>query len=52
LVGPNIPITSLEDMLLLNPTDIVVFSWNIYDEIKNKVLNMGHSNINIWVWNK
>lgn len=52
LVGPNIPITSLENMLLLNPTDIIVFSWNIYEEIKNKIFEMGHSNINIWVWNK
>jgi hypothetical protein len=33
LIGPGIPITNVEDMLLLNPTDIIVFSWNIYDEI-------------------
>ena len=52
LIGPGIPITNVEDMLLLNPTDIIVFSWNIYDEIKNKILNMGYKNINVWIWNK
>jgi len=52
LIGPGIPITNVEDMLLLNPTDIIVFSWNIYDEIKNKILNMGYTNINVWIWNK
>jgi len=52
LLGPSIPITSMEKMLLLNPTDIIVFSWNIYDEIKNKIVAAGHKNINVWVWNK
>lgn len=52
LLGPSIPITSMEKMLLLNPTDIIVFSWNIYDEIKNKIVGAGHKNINVWVWNK
>ena len=52
LLGPNIPITSIEDVLSLNPTDIIVFSWNIYNEIKNKILLMGHKNINVWVWNQ
>lgn len=52
LLGPNIPITSIEDMLSLNPTDIIVFSWNIYDEIKNKILKMGYTNTNVWVWNE
>jgi hypothetical protein len=52
LLGPNIPITNIQDMLALNPTDIIVFSWNIYDEIKNKISNMGYPYINVWVWNK
>ena len=52
LLGPSIPITSMEKMLLLNPTDIIVFSWNIYEEIKNKIVGAGHKNINVWVWNK
>jgi hypothetical protein len=51
VLGPSIPITSMEDMLKLNPTDIIVFSWNIYDEIKNKVVNAGHKNVKVWVWN-
>jgi hypothetical protein len=52
VLGPSIPITSMENMLKLNPTDIIVFSWNIYDEIKNKVIDAGYDNINIWVWNE
>jgi hypothetical protein len=52
LLGPNIPITNIENVLLLKPTDIIVFSWNIYDEIKNKISSMGYNNINIWVWNQ
>jgi hypothetical protein len=52
LLGPNIPITSIENVLSLNPTDIIVFSWNIYDEIKNKIFKMGYKDINVWVWNK
>jgi hypothetical protein len=52
LLGPNIPITSIENVLSLKPTDIIVFSWNIYDEIKNKILLMGYKNINVWVWNQ
>jgi hypothetical protein len=51
VLGPSIPITSMEDMLKINPTDIIVFSWNIYDEIKNKVINAGHKDVNVWVWN-
>lgn len=48
--GSMVPIVSLEKMLSVNPTDIVVFSWNIYKEIKNKIIEAG-SNANIWVWN-
>lgn len=52
VLGPSIPITSIGDMMKLNPTDIIVFSWNIYDEIKNKVVNAGHKNVKVWVWNE
>jgi hypothetical protein len=52
VLGPSIPITSMEDMLMLNPTDIIVFSWNIYEEIKNKIIKAGHKDVNVWVWNK
>jgi hypothetical protein len=48
--GAMVPIVSLEKMLSVEPTDIIVFSWNIYEEIKNKILEAG-SNANIWVWN-
>jgi hypothetical protein len=46
----NIPVTSLENMLKCNPTDIVIFSWNIYEELKQKIIKAGHSNINVWCW--
>ena len=41
----------MNEMLKLNPTDIIVFSWNIYDEIKNKIILAGYKNIKVWVWN-
>lgn len=51
VLGPSIPIVSMDEMLKLNPTDIIVFSWNIYDEIKNKIILAGHKNIQVWIWN-
>ncbi|CAB4158080.1 Methyltransferase domain containing protein [uncultured Caudovirales phage] len=51
VLGPSIPIVSMNEMLKLNPTDIIVFSWNIYDEIKNKIILAGYKNIKVWVWN-
>ncbi len=50
--GPAIPITNMEDMLKHNPTDIIVFSWNIIDDIKKKISDAGHPNINVWAWNE
>lgn len=48
--GVYIPIVSMEEMLAQNPTDIVVFAWNIFDEIQKKILNHNPS-INVWTWN-
>lgn len=48
--GINIPIVSLEEVMSQEPTDIIVFSWNIYDELKNKVEKMSKNKINIWRW--
>jgi hypothetical protein len=48
--GPNIPIVSMEDMLKLNPTDIIVFAWNIREELENKLRALGYTG-NVWVWN-
>jgi 2-polyprenyl-3-methyl-5-hydroxy-6-metoxy-1,4-benzoquinol methylase len=48
--GPNIPITSMDEMLKLNPTDIIVFAWNIRKELENKLRALGYTG-NVWVWN-
>jgi hypothetical protein len=47
--GPNIKITSIEDMLNMNPTDIIVFAWNIIEELEKKVKDLGYTG-NIWIW--
>ena len=47
--GLNIPIVSIEDVLKDNPDEIIVFSWNIYDEIIDKLRSSGY-NGNIWKW--
>lgn len=48
--GPVVPITSMEDMLKLNPTDIIVFAWNIREELEKKLRNLGYTG-KVWVWN-
>lgn len=48
--GANIPIVNMEKMLECNPTDIVIFSWNIYEDLKKKIIDAGYSDINIWCW--
>jgi 2-polyprenyl-3-methyl-5-hydroxy-6-metoxy-1,4-benzoquinol methylase len=48
--GINIPIVSMDEMLKLDPTDIIVFAWNIKDELENKLRNLGYTG-NVWVWN-
>ena len=48
--GPNIPITSMDEMLKLNPTDIIVFAWNIREELEKKLRALGYTG-NVWVWN-
>lgn len=47
--GSMIPIESTADMIARNPDDIIVFSWNIYEEILNKIREAG-SNARVWVW--
>jgi len=47
--GLNIPITDLKEMIDQKPTDIIIFSWNIYDELVAKVRQSGY-NGNIWKW--
>ena len=39
----NIPIESPQDMFKRNPTDIVIFPWNIETEIKEKILSGTHN---------
>lgn len=46
----NIPVVSLEEMLSYNPTDIIIFSWNIYEDLKNKILKYTDRDIKIWCW--
>ena len=46
----NIPVVSMEEMLKCNPTDIVIFSWNIYEDLKSKIIDAGYSDINVWCW--
>lgn len=48
--GPNIPILSMDEMLKLNPTDIIVFAWNIREELEAKLRGLGYTG-NVWVWN-
>ena len=47
--GLNTPITSMEDVLKDYPDEIIIFSWNIYDEIVAKLRLAGY-NGNIWKW--
>jgi hypothetical protein len=49
LPGINIPIVSMDQMLRKDPTDIFIFSWNLYDEIFDKLRLAGY-NGNIWKW--
>ena len=45
----NIPIESPQDMFERNPTDIVIFPWNIETEIKKKILSSSHNTRpNMW----
>ena len=48
--GPIIPIVGVNEMLSFNPTDIIVFAWNIREELENKLRNLGYTG-NVWVWN-
>lgn len=44
----GIPIISPEEMFSLEPSDIVVFPWNISDELVNLIEIQGISGIRIW----
>lgn len=46
----GIPIVSIEEMLSNNPTDIIVFAWNIREELENKLRALGYTG-DVWVWN-
>ena len=48
--GPNIEVTSLDQMLELQPTDIVIFAWNIRQELEAKLRARGYSG-RVWTWN-
>jgi hypothetical protein len=45
----NIPIVSMKDMLDYSPTDIIVFAWNIREELEEKLRALGYSG-NVWTW--
>lgn len=47
--GVNIPITSMNKVLELNPDHIIVFSWNIYNDIIAKLKEAGY-NGKVWIW--
>jgi hypothetical protein len=49
LPGLNIPIKSREDILKENHDEIIIFSWNLYDEVFAKLRAAGY-NGNIWKW--
>lgn len=48
--GPSIEIMSMNEMLKLSPSDIIVFAWNIREELEHKLRNLGYEG-NVWVWN-
>jgi hypothetical protein len=48
LPSMNIPIESPAQMFERNPTDIVIFPWNIEKEIKAKIMSGVHKKVNIW----
>ena len=48
--GPNIEIMSMNEMLKLSPSDIIVFAWNIREELEDKLRHLGYDG-NVWVWN-
>jgi hypothetical protein len=45
----GIPIISKENLLSLNPTDILIFSWNISGEISNLVWSEHSESVRCWV---
>jgi len=49
LPGSNISVVNLEKMLEHNPSEIIVFAWNIYDDIVDKLRLAGYTG-NIWKW--
>lgn len=45
----RIPIVSLEKMLHLKPDSILVFAWNIRDDLEKKLRNLGYTG-EVWTW--
>ena len=44
----GIPIVSAEDMFDSEPTDVVIFPWNIRDELVTKISEGVKSNVRVW----
>ena len=47
--GVNIPIVSYEEMINSKPDEVIVFSWNIFDYLKNRI-NSKNQDIKVWSW--
>lgn len=47
--GVNIPIVSFDQMMNENPDEVIVFSWNIFNAINQKIKEK-NNNINVWTW--
>ena len=38
--GSNIPIITLTNALKLNPKVLIIFPWNIFEELKSEILDL------------
>jgi hypothetical protein len=48
--GARSLIISTEDMLKLDPGHIIIFAWNIKDELEKKLIDLGYKG-KVWTWN-
>lgn len=48
LPSMNIPIEAPAEMFERIPTDIIIFPWNIENEIKAKIVSGVHKEVNVW----
>jgi hypothetical protein len=44
----NIPIIKPQDLIEFNPTDIIIFPWNISEEIESSILQIFQNPPRIW----